>query len=749
MTIRNRLISGFSIVLLLMVAMGVSTYFTLSSIHDKSDSIKDYTVKLSLVNELQQSVSPWLVTNDFLITGAFQLEGFFEALSKSLFKKINDVENIAQSDEEKTTVKKIKEKFVFIKDNSKEILRLVDSSGPLTSVKKMDMIINLRYAIRQTLKTYEYIVSGDVEEKIDFEVICKIIKGLAKEIYQYPFGIHEKNLLDDIMRRFSFFNNNVQKLIGLNLQDPFEDNHAMEIISKIDTMTVTMIDNIGQLLEYTKSEIGPVATMMNVVRDPRTIELTLKTDAAAEAMVKNVELLSKISKNYLNLAIAESDRDKKLGSIVTLVLCILAVAIGLGVAIVLSRGITKPVTSLVSAAGAIAKGDLTGKVGIVSKDEIGNLADSFNRMTTNLKKSSDDLKHSEERYRDLIENSPEIIYQTDKDRFFVGINRTMLSKLEYLPETLKKLRVEDLVPAKEHEKLIKHIQKVVENGSDSIETEFLTKKREIVNVEINATAMYNSDNDFVQTRAFAHDITARKKAEAAEKHGKDLELLSSQTISIQEEERRRISRELHDEVGQTLTAMRINIELMEIEIPENLPKLKQRLGDTKQLLSHTLNEIRSLSFELRPSLLDHFGILAAIRGYSKNYSARTNISVEVEGGNMVDRFPTEIEILFYRCAQEALNNVAKHSQANNVEINISYGNNELRMKVKDDGKGFDVKDHFEKKMSGTSIGLFGMKERVALMNGNLEINSEKGKGTELEVVVYSNKIDKNSFSEAI
>ena len=126
------------------------------------------------------------------------------------------------------------------------------------------------------------------------------------------------------------------------------------------------------------------------------------------------------------------------------------------------------------------------------------------------------------------------------------------------------MKIENIVPVNEREKVIDHIRKVIEKGSDSIETMFLSRKGEIIYVEINANAMYDTDgNRCIETRAFVRDITEKKKVATVEKHEKELQLLSSHIISIQEKERRRISRELHDETGQALTAMKINIEMME------------------------------------------------------------------------------------------------------------------------------------------------------------------------------------------
>lgn len=432
----------------------------------------------------------------------------------------------------------------------------------------------------------------------------------------------------------------------------------------------------------------------------------------------------------------------------TIIMGIVGIMVILTIAIFFSKMITGPITSLALAASDIANGNLKGIEGIKSRDEIGNLADSFNKMALNLRKFRDDLKQSEERYRGLIENSSEIIYQTDQKRFFTGMNKTMLDKLGYLSKELIGMKIENIMPANEREKVISHIRKVIEKGSDSIETMFLSKKGETIYVEINANATYDVDDNFIETRAFVRDITEKKKAEAAEKHEKELQLLTSHIISIQEKERRRISRELHDEAGQALTAMKINIEMMENEIPESSKNIRKRLDETKQLLTHTLQEIRLLSFELRPSLLDHFGVLAAIREYSKNYSERTNIDVQVRGENIVEKFSPEIDILFYRCAQEALTNVAKHSEAKNVIIKIDHDGNELCMSIKDDGKGFDINENFKKHINSFGIGLFGMKERVALLNGSLRIHSEKNEGSELEILVPFKTNDENSFSES-
>jgi hypothetical protein len=573
--------------------------------------------------------------------------------------------------------------------------------------QEMKEVSKLRFPLIEALIVNDYLVSGEVEKKGHFEEVSRVVGEVIHDAKRFTFSKEKKRFLMEIDKNFGL----VRK-------------KSHEILKSAD---------------FTKEGFTGL-------RSNKIIE---EIDAAAAIVVDNIESLDELVRRNLAQEIIRSERIKLTGIWIIIISSVIAIVIGIIAWLVLTHSITSPIRSLIAATSIMAKGDLTQRADVKSSDEIGELADSFNKMTKDLRKFRDDLKQSEEKYRGLIENSSEIIYQTDQKRFFAGMNNTMLVKLGYRSEELMGMKIENIVPANEREKVIDHIRKVIEKGSDSIETTFLSKQGEIIYVEINANAMYDAENNFIQTRAFVRDITERKKTEEAERHGKNLQLLSSQIISIQEKERRRISRELHDEAGQALTAMKINIEMMEKNIPEGSTNIRKKLTETKQLATHTLHEIRSLAFDLRPSLLDHFGALAAISEYSKNYSERTNINVQVRGENIVERFSPEIDILLYRCAQEALNNVTKHSEATDVIIEIVQEEQQIHMRIKDNGKGFDIKEHFDGNINGSGIGLFGMKERVALLNGSLRIHSEGNKGSELEILVpFIKTNNKNSFSGA-
>ncbi|MCJ7578591.1 MAG: GAF domain-containing protein, partial [candidate division Zixibacteria bacterium] len=215
----------------------------------------------------------------------------------------------------------------------------------------------------------------------------------------------------------------------------------------------------------------------------------------------------------------------------------------------------------------------------------------------------------------------------------------------------------------------------------------------------------------------------------------DLKALSIQLINVQEDERKKIAQELHDEIGQTLFAMKMNLEMTKKSLPpdsEKLEDMKNRLTDTENLLSQTIDQIRNLTTDLRPSMLDDFGLIPALNWYIDNFSKRTNIKVYLKIKNFKPRLSSEVETTFYRIIQEALTNVAKHAQATEVSILLARENSNACLAVEDNGIGFDAKKATFPK---DRLGIFSMKERVGLLNGEFEIRSKANRGTKLSVKI--------------
>jgi signal transduction histidine kinase len=223
---------------------------------------------------------------------------------------------------------------------------------------------------------------------------------------------------------------------------------------------------------------------------------------------------------------------------------------------------------------------------------------------------------------------------------------------------------------------------------------------------------------------------ARLYEEARGKEELRRELLEK-VILAQEEERKRVARELHDEVGQALTALIMSLGSAEQALPPRLGALKERLSELTTVTAETLEEIRRLILDLRPSLLDDLGLLPAIGWYAENYLTKAGVEVELKATNMDKRLPPQVEITLFRILQEAITNIVKHSEAKRTRISLDLRDSVVHAVVEDDGKGFDM----EQVKGLGRLGLVGVQERVSLLEGSFNIHSSPGEGTKLEVAI--------------
>ena len=223
---------------------------------------------------------------------------------------------------------------------------------------------------------------------------------------------------------------------------------------------------------------------------------------------------------------------------------------------------------------------------------------------------------------------------------------------------------------------------------------------------------------------------------AGMEHRRDLQRLSTQLINAQEGERRRLSRELHDEMGQALTMMRISLVKIWEELPPQVTAtLKRRLTEASSLAEQTLEQVRELSLDLRPTMLDDFGLVSALRWYLDRYAKRLDIEVAFEAIDLEDRLPAEMETALYRVAQEALTNVARHAQANKVHLRVERKEASVAALIEDDGRGFEVEKMGDSQAPERGIGLLGIRERVTSLGGNFDIQSGPGEGTRLTIEI--------------
>ena len=228
------------------------------------------------------------------------------------------------------------------------------------------------------------------------------------------------------------------------------------------------------------------------------------------------------------------------------------------------------------------------------------------------------------------------------------------------------------------------------------------------------------------------DITERKKSEAAlQENTKQIKALSQRLRNIQERERRSIANELHDEIGQTLTAVKLNLQtIRQVGVPI---EIKTRLPESITMVDRALEQVRNLSLNLRPSILDDLGLAAALRWFVDHNARFHPIKITLNLGTFPERLPPDIEIVCFRVVQEAFTNVIRHAKAKNIWINLAPTKNSFELIIGDDGTGFDVDREQQLAIRGKSLGLLGMQERVILAGGTFKIKSRKGEGTEIRI----------------
>jgi len=206
----------------------------------------------------------------------------------------------------------------------------------------------------------------------------------------------------------------------------------------------------------------------------------------------------------------------------------------------------------------------------------------------------------------------------------------------------------------------------------------------------------------------------------------ELRLLTRRLEAAKEDERKHIARELHDEMGQALTAAKINVQLM--PLGDDAAR-QRRVGEVVGLIDGMIRHVRQLSLDLRPPLLDELGLETALRGYLDAVTRTSGVAIGLEVEGLRGRLPPEQEIAAFRVAQEAVTNVLRHASASRVDVRLRADGQWLRIDVDDDGQGFDPADALEGPEAGGHVGLRGMRERMRALGGDTVFESVPGRGT--------------------
>lgn len=357
------------------------------------------------------------------------------------------------------------------------------------------------------------------------------------------------------------------------------------------------------------------------------------------------------------------------------------------------------------------------------------------RDVTKRREQEEALRASQAMLKLVLDTIPQGVFWKDRNSAFLGANRVTRQAMGFaVPESLFGLTDFDLptLTREQAEFFVRVDRKVMDSDQPhvGIEEPMTLPDGSTIWLDTNKVPMHDPDGHVIGVLGTWQDVTERKRLNDELRASRErLQVLSRQLMNAQENERRHIARELHDEIGQALTGIKLNLNAMQRMEQDETATLV--LQDTLTIANQTLEQVRNLSLDLRPSMLDDLGLSAALRWYLDRQARRAGFTAQFIAESSGTGMSKEIETACFRIAQECLTNIARHARARNVRMEVRQHDTELELLVQDDGVGFNVSAASERAIQGESMGLLSMQERVLLLGGRLEIESSATGGTQM------------------
>ena len=369
----------------------------------------------------------------------------------------------------------------------------------------------------------------------------------------------------------------------------------------------------------------------------------------------------------------------------------------------------------------------------VIRDDQGNLTNYVGSMAdVSHQRQVQEAIAREKKFSDsMMDSMPGIIYFYDQTGKFLRWNQNFMDVSGYSADEIARMHPLDFFSEGEKPLLRERISHVFTAGEASVEAAFLTKDGRLVPYLFTGRRVSFDGADFLV--GVGIDISDRKAGELElSRYAGRLQAMSRQLLNVQEGERRRLGRELHDTVAQELTAVNVNLNIMRSRLaPDARDAVGDRLDDTEALVEQASRNLREVMVELRPPGLEELGLVAALTEHAGRIARRAASNIAVRGADPVPRLDQTVAIALFRIAQEALNNAVKHAGATHIVIDLCCAEVEFVLEISDDGRGFDVAVGARTE----SMGMATMAERAEAIGGKISVLTQPGRGTKILVRV--------------
>jgi len=350
----------------------------------------------------------------------------------------------------------------------------------------------------------------------------------------------------------------------------------------------------------------------------------------------------------------------------------------------------------------------------------------FLRDITKRKKAEEVLMESEGRFRSLYEQAPLGYQSLDVEGCFIGVNQAWLDLFRYSRDQVIGRWFGDFLAPQEVDMFKQRFQRFKASGKVSVDLEMVQCTGSTILVHIDGGIGHDEHGQFKQTHCILYDITARKRAEEQLRNSQgQLRALSAHLQNIREEERTLMAREVHDELGQELTGLKMDLSWLTRRLSKNQKSLISKTESMLKLVDSTIRTVRRISSELRPGVLDDLGLIAAIEWQTQDFENRTGITCDFSSSLEEIGLDRDRSTAVFRISEETLTNVSRHAKATRVKISLEESADTLILQIEDNGKGIEESEVSHPK----SLGLLGMRERVLVFGGEVEISGIPGKGT--------------------